>query len=422
MEFRVTQRDSRLFYGWVVVGVSFLTQFLIAGTIFYSLAIVLTDLADEFSGGQRAPILAIQLAAGISTAAMGPFIGRLAGSGRIRGLMVVGAASTGLGLIALAYATTLWQLWLIFGTLLAFGGNTLSGITASTLVVNWFEERRATALGVSQLGSSMGGMVLVPIFASIVASSGWRGAYELMGYVLLGAIVLIAWLVVDRPEDRGELPDGKPATPGQASLSGDAEKEDSKFRTLDALKERNLWLIVLATGFSFMATTAILNNIVAYGTDAGFSAASAAWLVSIAAGGAAAGKLVFGWLSDRIGPSSAFAISLSAEAVGLAALTAVEGYGVVVGLVFFTGVAFGGTLPLSSAILAACFGREKFGPMMGLMFPLAIPLQLSGPIYAGWIYDSTGSYDLAFWSFTAVLFLAAGLVRLVRPAADLAPA
>ena len=134
------------------------------------------------------------------------------------------------------------------------------------------------------------------------------------------------------------------------------------------------------------------------------------------------GKLVFGWLSDRIGPASAFAISLSAEALGLVALTAVEGYGMVVGLVFFTGVAFGGTLPLSSAILAACFGREKFGPMMGLMFPLATPLQLSGPIYAGWIYDSTGSYDLAFWSFTVVLIVAAGLVRLVRPAADLARA
>lgn len=416
------QRDSRLFYGWVIVGVSFLTQFLIAGSIFYSLAIVLTDLADEFSGGQRAPILGLQLAAGISTAVMGPFIGRLAGSGRIRGLMVVGAASTGLGLIALAHATTLWQLGLIFGTLLAFGGNTLSGITASTLVVNWFEERRAIALGVSQLGSSVGGMVLAPVFASIVAASGWRGAYELMGYVLLGAVVLIAWLVVGRPEDQGELPDGKPAPPGEGPLPGAAAEGDSKFRTLDALKEKNLWLIVLATGFSFMATTAILNNIVAYGTDAGFSTASAAWLVSVAAGGAAAGKLVFGWLSDRIGPSSAFAISLSAEALGLVALTAGEGYGVVVGLVFFTGVAFGGTLPLSSAILAACFGREKFGPMMGLMFPLAIPLQLSGPIYAGWIYDSTGSYDLAFWSFAVVLILAAGLVRLVRPAADLAPA
>jgi MFS family permease len=408
-------KESKVFYGWIVVGVAFVTQFLIAGSIFYALAIVLTDLANEFSDGRRAPILALQLAMGLSAAAMGPFIGRFAGKGHIRVLMIAGALSAGVGLIAVSYATELWQLAVIFGTLLAFAGNTLAGITAATLVVNWFDERRAIALGSSQLGSSVGGMVMAPLFSSIVATSGWRGAYEVMGFVFLASTFLIGWLVVARPEDRGELPDGREPLPSDDPSWDNAENKQSPFRTLDALKDRRLWLIVFATGFSFMATTAILNNIVAFGTDAGFTATEAAWLVSVAAGGAALGKLVFGWLSDRIGPASAFAVSLIGEALGLASLTLVAGYGVIVGLLFFTGVALGGTLPLSSALVAACFGREKFGPTMGLMFPLATPLQLVGPIFAGWIYDSTGSYDPAFWTFVVVLSVAAVLVRMVRP-------
>ena len=86
----------------------------------------------------------------------------------------------------------------------------------------------------------------------------------------------------------------------------------------------------------------------------------------------------------------------------------------VVGLVFLTGVVLGGALPLSSALLAEAFGRDRFAPMMGLMMPLAIPLQLLGPIFAGWVYDSTGSYSPAFLALAAVLIVAAALVRGVR--------
>jgi MFS family permease len=171
-----------------------------------------------------------------------------------------------------------------------------------------------------------------------------------------------------------------------------------------------------------MATTALLNHVVAFGTDAGFARSRAALLVSILAGGAALGKLVFGWLSDRIGEPQAFAVSLGSQALGIAALVLVKGYPVTAGVALFTGIGLGGTLPLSSALLARAFGREIFGPMMGLMWPIAIPLQLTGPIIAGWVYDTSGSYRLAFWLFAGMLGVAIVLVRLVRLPASPGPA
>jgi MFS family permease len=105
---------------------------------------------------------------------------------------------------------------------------------------------------------------------------------------------------------------------------------------------------------------------------------------------------------------------LASQALGIAALIEAEGYPLTVGVVLLTGIGLGGTLPLSSALLARAFGREAFGPMMGLMWPIAIPLQLLGPIFAAWIYDTSGSYRLAFMTFVGVLAIAIVLVRRVR--------
>jgi MFS family permease len=328
--------------------------------------------------------------------------------------MTAGALATGVGLLGIAYAESLWQIGLIFATLLAFGGNTMTGLTAATIVVNWFEKRRATALGLSQLGASLGGVVMAPVVAWLVAARGWRDAYAAMGIFALCAAPIIYALAVGRPEDRGLRPDGAPDDPAPAPSGSVTSKPAPPFRTADALRQPNLWLISLATGLAFMATTALLNHIIAFGTDAGFSASRAAVLASLAAGGAALGKLLFGWLCDRIGEPNAYIISLASQALGIAALIEVEGYPLMAGVVLLTGIGLGGTLPLSSAILARAFGRAAFGPMMGLMWPIAIPLQLAGPIFAAWIYDTTGSYRLAFMIFVGMLAIAIVLIRRVR--------
>ena len=419
----MTRRAGGVFYGWVTVGVAFVTQFVTNGFVFYSFAVMLTSLADEFSSGSRAPILGVQLAMGVSGIAMAPFIGRMVGRGWIRQLMTAGTVATGLGLLAVAHAPGLWQIAALFGTLLAFGGNTMAGLTATTIVVNWFDRRRATALGVSQLGASLGGMVMAPVVAALVAARGWRGAYEVLGFAVLCLVPAVWALAVGRPEDRDLLPDGEAHDPERPPAAPGAAGEPTPFRTADGLREPNLWLISVATGLAFMATTALINHIVAFGQDAGFGTAEAALLASVLSAGAALGKLVFGWLCDRMGARPAFIVSLACQALGFVTLVQVSGYRVTLAVVLATGVALGGTLPLSSALLAQAFGRAHFGPMMGLMWPIAIPLQLVGPIFAAFIRDASGSYDAALWVFVGVIALGAVLVRAIRlPAAEPVPA
>ena len=405
-------RAGGFFYGWVIVGVTFSTQFLMTGCVYYSLSVMLTSLAAEFTGGDRMPIMVVPVVASVAGMVCAPVVGRMMGRGHERVLVTAGALAAGLALLGISRATALWQIAALFGTLIALASHTLSSTGSSTLVVHWFERRRATALATSQLGSSLGGMVMAPVVASLIVWGGWRAAYQVLGILLLCAVPAVWWLVVGRPEDRGLRVDGLPAP-----LQHDPALENESappFRTADALHEPNLWLIALALGIAFMSITAIINHIVAFGTDAGFDPARAAVLASFLSAGAALGKLVFGRLADSIGPRSAFMLSLVGQACGLIGLIHATGYASSLAAVLLTGVSAGGVMPLSTALLARVFGRRAFGPMMGLLWPIAAPIQLAGPVLAAWVRDVTGDYTGAFWVFVVGLFAALLLVRAIR--------
>jgi MFS family permease len=395
---------GRIFYGWVVVGVAFTTQFVSTGFFFYGFSITLKALSEEFGGG-RAGVASIQGVMPLIGAAMAPFVGRLAGRGYIRRLFVLGAVSLGLGFLAVSRATQLWHLYVIFPTLVAFGVNTLSGVVPSAIVVNWFDRTRARALGFSQIGASAGGMLMAPVGMALVSSQGWRGTYLVYGLITLALVPLIAWLAVGRPEDRGLQPDGaaSPPSPGP----GGAPSAPPPFRTGDVLRDPNLWLIAFATGVGFMVATAVITHGAALASDAGLSEMRAATLLSVFSTGALLGKPLFGWMADRVGERPSFLVSLGIQAAGLLGLVGVQEPNLLFGVMAGLGLGVGGVLPLSAALVARVFGRLSFGPVMGLVMPLVTPLVSAGVVFAAWVFDTRQSYDLAFGTFVAALALAA---------------
>ena len=124
-------------------------------------------------------------------------------------------------------------------------------------------------------------------------------------------------------------------------------------------------------------------------------------------------------MADRAGERPAFYLSLVLQIAGLLGVTELTSEVLLFLSIAVLGLGIGGVLPLSAALLARVFGPAAFAPMMGLMAPLFTPIVSVGPPFAGWIFDVTGSYDLAFWAFAGVL-LAAGLAlwRVEFPSPD----
>lgn len=404
-----------MFYGWVAVAISFATQFLLAGCVFYVFGVLFKDLAADFQSG-RLGISGIQMVMPWTGALIAPFVGRLAGRGHLRILITLGCLSTGLGLILSSKATELWQLYLIFSTFITLGANTMSGVCAAALVVNWFSRSRALALGISQIGASAGGMVLGPIAATLLGDFGWRGIYQLFGVVILICVPLVWYFTVGHPRDRGVAADGNPPEDSSAEAGQEAAPA---FDTRAALRDHNLWFIAFATGVGFMISSSLVTHAVALATDAGVSPLRASWLLSLIAGGAVLGKVLFGSLADRVGERPAFYVSLLMQVAGLMAVMAVSGESALFACMGFLGLGLGGVLPLSAALAARVFGPAAFAPIMGLMMPLITPIVSAGTPFAGFIFDATGSYDLAFMVFSGALLAACvSLSRVQLPPAE----
>ena len=274
---------------------------------------------------------------------------------------------------------------------------------SQSLVVNWFEERRAFALGLAGVGISLAGFVMTPITAAAVAEYGWRPVFQMFGGAAFALVPLLFLLAITRPSDRGGRAYGAAEQPHGES-AGFAEPS-AAISTREVLTTPSVWAIAASAGICFMATTAIITHGVSFAIESGHSDPQRAALVlSAMAGTAAVAKLLFGWLAERTGEKIAFMCSIALHMLGLAGMASLNtSYeGLVLSSALF-GLGMGGVVPIMGALYARIFGPLHFGPVMGMSGPILILFQSIGAPLLGLVYDMQGSYVPGFWLFTALL-------------------
>ncbi len=397
-------------YGWVIVGLVFATQFVASAVGIYAFGVLLGPLADDL-GTTRAGVSSVLFAMSWAGAVIGPVMGRAVLRIPIRHLMAGGGLVMAISFLGMSHAESLAQLQLGYGIGVALGLGTLSGVPGATLIVNWFDERRALALGISGIGISLAGALMTPVIAIWVDSFGWRGTFQIFAAISLAIVPLVWWLATTHPRDRGLEPyrqDGDaPSSPQQ--ITG------TPMSTLATLRQPNLWLVGVAGGVSFMAATALIAHIVAFGTDRGFETREAAYLLSVLAGFAALAKVLFGWLAERTGERPAFGVSIALQIAGLIGLAEVgDSYPALLAAASILGLGYGGTFPLMNALLARVFGPLNFGPAMGLAGPVLVACQSIGAPMLGYVYDVRGDYGPGLWLLAMAMAIPAVAVLLVR--------
>ena len=166
-----------------------------------------------------------------------------------------------------------------------------------------------------------------------------------------------------------------------------------------------------------MLSSVVVTHLVAMATDAGVEPLRASRLLAIMATVAAFGKVVFGRLADRAGERTAYAVSIVLEMIALGGILLLPTSLALEGITAVLGLGIGGNLPLSAALIARIFGPTAFGPMMGMKTMLMTPLVATGTPFAGWIFDETGSYRIAFSVFLGLVLLSLVALWRVRPPA-----
>ncbi len=400
-------REPTFFYGYVVVIAAFLIMMVMYGTM-YTFGVFFEPLLVEFDWTRAITSGAFSMYF-ILFGLLGILAGRL--NDRFGPRMVVVACGffLGSGYLLMSQISTIWQLYLFYGVIIATGASGGFVPLAST-VARWFVKRRGLMTGIVISGTGLGTVVMPPIAARLISSYGWRASYVIVGIMALVLVILAAQFLRRDPSQVGQLPYGE-GKPKQENLNLEAKG----FSLRRAIHTRQFWMLCgMFSSFNFLLQ-AIMVHIVIHATGLGISVASAANILAIIGGLSIAGRIIMGSAGDRIGNKAALIICFSLMSIALLWLQLAKEVWMLYLFAAIFGFAYGGKSTLLSPMVAELFGLSSLGVILGVIeFTLAIGGAI-GPALAGHIFDITGSYQLAFLVCVAASIVGLILALLFRP-------
>ena len=408
---------GRVFYGWWIVALGSFIQLVGGGILYHSFTVFFLPLKRDL-GVSSAAISLLYGAARLEGGFEGPVVGYLIDRWGSRRIILIGAGMAGVGLTLLSTVHSYFSFFLIYVFIVSLGYNAGFFHPSSAAVTKWFIRRRG--LGLSILGASMsaGGMIMAPVLSYLILSFGWRTGAVIAGLIILIVALPSALPIHRSPEVLGLSPDGRSP---REETSGDSKIEqprlaDVDFTVREALKTAHYWLLLASITMRLVVTVALNTHFIPILVWKGMAESKAAYLVSLFAFCTIFTNLLMGWLGDRLSKPLLCTAGIVPTILALLGLSLSEEsfalYLLPIGLSITMG-----TMPLNWAIIGDFFGRRSYATLRGIMGIFYGVATFGSPIYAGWIFDVTGSYIITLLTFTVVLVLAAIFFALLRPPA-----
>jgi MFS family permease len=397
-------RTTGFSYGWVIVFASFV---LLIGSFGTQLCfgVFLKPLSAEFGWTRAATSGAMSLAMGIS-GVIGVVMGRLTDRFDVRIAIGIAMAVGTTCYMLLATMHSLWQFYLYFG----LGAGICIGSTyapVSAIVSKWFPEKRALALGMALMGIGVGQMVLSPVAAHLIESSGWRTTYVVLGIVVFVCALPALFLLGRRPPDTGgpdqaggpgaRADNGLTVGPGGRPTGGRASSLTEGMTTRQAAGTAPFWMlmitgIAIAAGFYIVAA-----HIVPAATDVGIAPTAAALILTVSSVAGIAGTVGGAWwLAETLGHRWALVVLCAGQAVAFFLFILTSSLWAFYVVAALLGFCFSASTPVRQAMAPPLFGLKSIGAVLGFAYLSWSIGAVAGPYLAGLIYDLTQSYDLAF--------------------------
>jgi MFS family permease len=394
------------FYGYNIVAAGFGIQAVGIG-IYIAFGVFFKPLLTEFEWS-RATLSGAQSLALLIAGILGIVIGRLSDRFGPRMVMSVAAFFFGLGLLLMSGLNHVWQLYLFYGVIFGLGLSAIDIIALST-TARWFVRRRGIMTGIVKVGTGAGQLVMPLVASLLIAGYGWRTSYVIIGAAAMVLLIFIGQLLRRNPAQMGLLPDGIKGLQSQNS-----KLAETGFYMREALRTRQFWTICFAFLATMFCLLVIMVHIVPHVTDLGISSTTAAGILSAIGGISMVGRFVTGVAIDRIGNRLSMIICLILLILALLWLQLAGELWMLYLFAVVYGFGHGGLLTVVSPIVAEYFGIRSHGALFGIVFFSTMVGGALGPVLAGYIFDTTGSYSLAFWICISVAALALVLVLTLR--------
>ncbi|MDO8749628.1 MAG: MFS transporter [Dehalococcoidia bacterium] len=412
------KQRPRVFYGWWLLLALCVTSFYVAGTFWWGFSVFFPAILDEF-GWSRTEISFALTLQGIEGVGVAPIVGLLVDKVGTRKLMLFGLTTAGLGLVLLSRTNSLWWFYASF-VVASIGSSVGTGIVTQSLVVRWFQRRRGTATTILLMMPGLGATLIIPLLSLSIDSFGWRETLLFIGLGLWMVAVPVLMVVRELPESLGLLPDG--ATPDGLNIQprggiGEAQLEDRSLTLAEALRLPAFWFLTATFTIWGIATSGVQAHLFVALFGIGLTKSKAAALTALLPGISLVGRFGFGILSDRMNKRYLLLATGAAMTVGMASLAALfldpSRTWLTIPFLLFYSIGFGGSIPLRVVISGDYFGRRHFPAIYGTMQSVTAAGGVVGPLFAGWVFDTTGSYFWAFAASCALLLISLPLVLAV---------
>ena len=378
---------------WWVVAASTLALIVGSGPInLFAAGVFIKPIAKEFGFGRGQISTAIGLANLVMAICM-PFLGRLYDRKGIRAVLLPAIVLYALATAAFATLQPSYAMLLILYAVQGFFG-TVQGPTAySKIIAARFDTQRGLALGIALAGTGLG-TILIPQFATfLLRNFGWRSGYIGLAVALM-VLAFIPVLVVLR--DTGPTGAVKAAA-AAALLPGDTFSE--------AVRNWRYWSLLITFFFATIAVNGSIVHIIPLLTDRGMSITAAVAALSASGMALLGGRLLAGYLMDKLFAPYIGMFFLLMPMAGLAIfISGVGGAGPVLGTIGL-GLGVGAEIDLMSYIITVYFGVKSFGSLHGLMFAFALLANAIGASILGWTFQLKHTYTPAFIGYEVLLLI-----------------
>lgn len=397
---------SRFNYGYVIVGACLLVMVLIWGSN-YCFGIFFKPLVNEFGWTRAMTAGAFSLA--ILLEGVGSlFVGRLTDRFGPRAVITVGGFIFGLGLFLMSRINSVGQLYLVYGGIigLALGG---FYVPIMATIAGWFNRRRGLMMSIVTAGVSLGTMSMSPLANHLILAYGWRWSFVIFGATaFIGVAGAARLLRQNRKIDVPPEPESDRPPERAAASSG------TRVRYRGRLKPNRFWLLCAVMFTWAFCKYVILVHLAPHIMDLGLSSTDAANVVAVMGGTTFFTTLLMGWGTFRIGTKRTFVLGLSFLSASLLWLLVAQTVWslYLFAVIFSFGFSCGGVLMPS--MVADLFGFRSYGSLLGVGNFSACIGCATGPVIAGYLFDTTGDYSQAFILIAVMGLINVGLILLLK--------
>jgi len=379
-------KQKKIHHSWLILLVTLGIMGGLVGVLLNCTGIIFAEIIKEF-GFKTGDLSIYYTIRSLTRAAALGFVSNLFFNKNSKVVLIGITAVTCMAYMSMGLYTQLWQ-WYVSAFFIGVG-TSYTGMAISVLLANWFHAKKGFVMGLAMSASGILGAVVSPLCSKLIETIGWRGACVVMGVITFVLVAVPAALfLVLTPEEMGEKPYGYGSEIQQTATK---EIQSVSYKVPAYIFPVCVTVICLACLIG-----RVLNQIPLYAASLGYAVSTGAMLTSFAMIGNVVGKLLTGWLADRVGVYKALSVTFTMVIVSLVMfMLCKQSEGLLYAAALMFGTIFAVDANIPPLLFMEVWGADYTKHLKNFQ-TISFTLGAFSSSLLPYIYDYTQSYDVLF--------------------------